>query len=123
MSRIADVPALTQRDAEVTAVLYNLSRRAKLHFGTPIRISLPAFPGFTMVVEDYVWVCVDERQNDLPVLAWVDFEDEGRDALHVPVKCKLNFYHFAASKVRAYALDFMLENLELRLHEDNIKLS
>ena len=51
------------------------------------------------------------------------FEDQGRDALHVPVTCKLNYYHFAASKVRAQALGQMKTLLEQRLHEDNNDLS
>lgn len=70
-----------------------------------------------MILEDHEWVCVNEPQNDLPVLAWVDFEDRGRDALHLPVKCKINYYHFAASKVRADVLDLMEELLGQRLHD------
>ena len=119
MSRVADLPVLTQREEEVSAALYNLWRRARLHFELPIRIPLPAFRGFAMIIEEHEWVCVDERQNDLPVLAWVEFEDQGRDALHVPVKCKLNYYHFAASKIRAHALEIMAKGLEQRLLEDN----
>jgi hypothetical protein len=49
------------------------------------------------------------------VLAWVEFEDQHRDALHVPVKCKLNHYHFAASRVRATSLELMETALEQKL--------
>jgi len=115
VSRVGDVPVYQQRDDEVTAKLYNLWRRAKLHFDLPMRITLEGYRGLVMVLEEHVWVIVNERQNDLPVIAWVEFEDQGRDALHVPVKCKLNFYHFAASKVRAHSLELMEEALEQKL--------
>jgi hypothetical protein len=84
----------------------------------PISIPLEKFPGLVMELESDAWVVVDGRQNELPVLAWVDFEDQGRDALHVPVKCKLNHYHYAASKVRAYALEVMEQELTRRLSDE-----
>ncbi|WP_456377428.1 hypothetical protein [Thiolapillus sp.] len=112
MSRIRDVPYYAQRDDEVSAKLYNLWRRAKLHFPCPIRFPLPDCPGMVMILEEREWVCADERQNDLPVLAWVEFADQGRDALHQPVRCKLNYYHFAASRMRARALASMGSILE-----------
>ena len=65
-----------------------------------------------MILEEREWVCANGLQNDLPVLAWVEFEDQGRDALHEPVRCKLNYYHFAASKMRARALISMENILE-----------
>ncbi|MDT8452876.1 MAG: hypothetical protein RQ936_09055 [Gammaproteobacteria bacterium] len=119
MSRIADVPYCAQRDDEVEATLYNLWRRAKRRFTMPLRLPLLDYPGFVMILEARAWVCADERQNDIPILAWVEFEDEGRDALHLPVKCKLNYYHFAASKVRAHSLELVQAELEKRLHDDN----
>jgi len=115
MSRVDDVPCYAQRDDEVTAQLYNLWRRAKLHLTCPIRIPLESLPGMVMILDVDEWLCADARQNELPVLAWVDFEDRGRDALHEPVKCRLNYYHFAASKLRAQALAEMEQVLERRL--------
>jgi hypothetical protein len=115
LSRVGDVPVYAQRDDQVSAKLYNLWRRAKLHFPLPIRIPLECFRGLVMVLEEHEWVCVNEPENDLPVLAWVEFQDQGRDAIHTPVKCKLNHYHFAASKVRAGSLKIMEKTLEEKL--------
>ena len=117
MSRIPDVPVYAQRDDQVSARLYNLWRRAKLHFALPIRIAFPGHPGMVMILEEREWVCANERQNDLPVLAWVDFEDRGRAALHEPVNCKLNHYHYAASKFRAAGLSVMEQSLEKYLRD------
>ncbi len=117
MSRVGEVPVYAQRQDEVPAELYNLWRRARLHFKFPMRLPLSDHEGIILILEEDQWVCADLRQNDLPILAWVDFEDQHRDALHLPVKCKLNYYHFAASKFRANTLEYMQEALETRLRE------
>ena len=118
MSRIRDIPYYAQRNDEIDAKLYNLWRRAKLHFTMPMRLPLVDYSGCVMLLEEHEWVCVDERQNDLPILAWIEFEDQGRDALHLAVKCKLNYYHYAASKLRAHSLELMQDELEKRLQEN-----
>lgn len=115
MSRVKDMPIYEQRETEVPAKLYNLWRRAKLHFNLPLRIALEDYHGFVMILEEHEWVAADEKENDLPILAWVEFEDQGRDAIHLPVKCKLNHYHFAASKIRAHSLELMEVALEEKL--------
>ena len=117
MSRIGDIPYYAQRNDKIDAKLYNLWRRAKLHLAQPIRLPLVDYAHCVMILEEHEWVCVDEQQNDLPILAWVEFEDKGRDALHLPIKCKLNYYHYAASKLRAHSLELMLDELEKRLRE------
>lgn len=118
MSRVADVPVFAQRDATVEAALYNLWRRARRHLKLPLRIDIPGpHNNAVLVLEEREWVCVDESNNDLPLLAWVDFQDRGRDALHLPVECSLNYYHYAASRLRKPALETMRVELELRLKE------
>lgn len=117
MSRLENVPFVAQRTVQVDAKVYNLWRRAKRRLQMPVRFPLVNYSGFEMIIDSDEWLCVDGRQNDLPILAWVEFEGEGRDALHTPVNCKLNYYHFAASKVRAHSLELVEEELERRLHE------
>jgi hypothetical protein len=112
------MPVYAQNDEEVSAKLYNLWRRVKLHFSLPIRIPLEGYRGLVMALEEHEWVVVDERQNDMPVLAWIEFEDQGRDAIHLPVKCKLNHYHFAAEKIRTHSLELMETALEEKLNSE-----
>ena len=118
MSRIDEMPVYKQHDAEVEAKLYNLWRRAKLHLPFPVRLPLPGLKHLVLVLEEHEWVCVDESSNDFPVIAWLEFEDKARDALHEPVKCKLNYYHYAASMISDDVLVLMAELLEARLAED-----
>lgn len=119
MSRIGDLPVLQQREVTVDAKLYNLWRRAKLHFSMPMRLEFEELPGVVMILDVNEWACVDARQNDFPILAWVEFSDQGRDSLHTPVACKLNFYHYAASMHRSKVLKLMAESLEQYLHDED----
>jgi hypothetical protein len=111
MSRVDDMPVYQQQISEVTAVHYNLWRRAKSHFTLPVRFSLNDLRGLVMILDQREWLCADESLNDLPVICWNEFVDERRDTLHLPVKCQLNYYHFAAFKIR----DQVLELMELEL--------
>ena len=58
----------------------------------PLRISLPKLRSLDLILEDDAWIIVDRELNDIPVLAWLDFETKSR-GLHEPVVCKLNLYH------------------------------
>ena len=66
--------------------------------------------------DDY-WVIVDLSRNSALVLAWIDLKDQDRSSLHKPISCKLNYYHFAASAIRAKSLGLMEEILSARLKD------
>ena len=115
MSRILTMPVYASRDDEVEAALYNLWRRAKLHLRLPLRFELPPSTQMVLIIEQDHWVVVDQNQYDLPMLAWVDFQDKGRSDLYTPVACTLNYYHYMASQLRKKVLVQMSEILEARL--------
>ena len=116
MSRVKDMPVYEHQHVEVTARLYNLWRRAKLHYKFPIRFSLTGYQGLVMMINESEWLCADESLNDFPVICWLNFDDHGRDALHKPVQCTQNYYHFAANKIQAHVLELMDCELEKILH-------
>ncbi|MDQ7014898.1 MAG: hypothetical protein Q9N68_00800 [Gammaproteobacteria bacterium] len=103
---------------QVDAALYNLWRRAKLNLNVPLRIELSVLRSMVLIVEEDDWVLVDAKQDDLPVLAWINFQDQGRSALHTPVTCTLNHYHFMAAQLRERVLALLFEELDQRLHFD-----
>ncbi len=115
-TRTGDLPVYAARPDRIEARHYNLWRRARSRFGSPLRLPLPGVSGMDLILDEREWVVVDTRQNDLPVLAWVEFGDRGRSALHEPVGCTLNFYHFAATRLRARVLAILEQSLEDRLH-------
>lgn len=116
-TRINDLPVYESREDSLEARHYNLWRRARMRFGDSMRMELPGLIGMELILDKHEWVVVDARQNDLPVLAWVEFADHGRSALHEPVPCKLNYYHFAATSLRAKVLVILEKTLEDWLHE------
>ena len=117
--RLADMPVMAQRPDHIEAPYYNIWRRYRARWGSPVRLDLPGLKEMKFVLCDSYWVVVDSVKYDVPVIAWVELEDAGRNALHQPVACKLNHYHFAASAVRARALAGMEEVLAKRLRKDN----
>ena len=116
-TRIHDMPVYAARPDEVEASLYNLWRRARLHLDMPLRIDLPGLKQMVLILEEDSWVVVDRCQYDLPVLAWVAFQDAGRATLHTPVACTMNYYHYMAGHLREKVLARMGEALAARLNE------
>lgn len=113
--RLADMPIMAQRADKLDARVFNVWRRARQRFGSPLRLQLPGLKEIEMVLADAYWVCVDVVRYDAPVLAWVDIEGQHRSSLHEPIACKLNYYHFCASAVRGKALTLMEDILNERL--------
>lgn len=110
MRSLWDVPALDEYPSRVPAAVYNLWRRYWMRHAKPLRLPLENLPPMVLELDERLWVCVDASFNDLPVLAWSDFQDAGR-ALHEPVACTVTQFHFAASAIRNRALEAMAETL------------
>ena len=109
------MPVMASRPAEIEAAVYNLWRRSRLHLGRQTRLQMPDLPQIALILDEDSWVVVNERQHDLPILAWVDFQDAHRDNLHRPVACTLNYYHYMASSIRGKVLERMAAALEAAL--------
>lgn len=116
-TRIHDMPVYTARSDKIDASLYNLWRRARLHLAIPLRIELPQTKQIALILEEDSWVVVDQSQYDLPILAWVDFQDAGRSSLHTPVTCTMNYYHYMANHLREKALILIEDTLSARLRK------
>ena len=114
-ARLAEMPIMAEREDSIDADVFNVWCRARKKLGPYIRLSDLGLKQMEMIVSDKYWVCVDSNNNDCPVLAWVNIEEKGRDSLHLPIKCQLNYYHFAASALRAKVLVKTKELLELMI--------
>jgi len=114
------MPVYASRDGEVAASLYNLWRRARLHLVFPLRIELSGMKQMQLILEEDSWVVVDTNQYDLPILAWLEFQDSGRSSLHTPVICKINFYHYMANQIQKTVLERMSNKLESLLSESGL---
>jgi hypothetical protein len=116
-SRLREVPALKVMDSVVAAKHYNRVRLALVRLENPLRFPLPHLRGLDMLLTDEEWVCVDRTLNDLPVLAWTDFQVAGRNALHAPVSCRLRFYHAYAGLIVGTLLQDVTVILAERLNK------
>lgn len=112
-TRLDDVPALKVITAVVEAARYNRVRLALLRLGSPLRLALPDLRGLDMIMDERLWICVDRTLDDLPVLAWTEFETHGRRGLHEPVRCRLRFFHAHADDI----LEMVLDDVSLLLAE------
>jgi hypothetical protein len=98
-SRLDDVPVLKTLRTEVAAVHFNRLRLGVLRLGDPLRLELPRLRHLDLLVGRDIWICVDRMLYDLPVVAWTDFEEQGREALHEPVACTVRIFHAHADVV------------------------
>ena len=114
-SRLNELPVLRSCAGEVDAERFNRARLALRRLENPLRLELPKLRSLDFILEDEMWAIVDRDLNDIPVVAWTDFEH--RTALHQPVHCTLRYYHAHADAVIDKALQKLDEILEIRLAE------
>lgn len=115
VTRIHTMPVYTSCSETIDASLFNLWRRAHHHLNLPVRLKLPALKSMILILEDDCWVVVDPRHYDLPMIAWLNFQDTGRNSLHTPVECTVNYYHFMASQFHKKVLANIGEVFETSL--------
>jgi hypothetical protein len=111
-SSLTDIPVFESRQTSVPAEVFNIVRIASKRLKVPLHISLPKLRTLELVLDDETWIVVDNNLNDIPVMAWLDFQTKGR-ALHEAVMCRLNLYHIHADLIH----DRVMESMVLILGE------
>lgn len=112
-SRLYEIPPYEITPAEIPAARYNLIRLALLRLGNHQRFTLPRLRGLDMVIGGDYWACVDRTLNDLPVVAWTEFQSKGRVSLCTPVWCRVRYYHAHASMI----LDRLFADLHFQVND------
>ena len=121
-TRHDEVLILDRRPGSVDANHFNQAQTGLKRIGHQIRFKIPTLNHLDLIVQEDAWIVVDRVLNDVPVVAWCDFQSEGRDNLHQPISCEVRLYHFAARMVLKTTLDSMEEILGQTLAEqDNDK--
>lgn len=116
-TRHDEILILNSRPGEIEAHYFNQAHTALKRIGRQIRFKIPTLNHLDLIVQDDAWIIVDRVLNDVPVVAWTDFQLEGRDSLHEPISCEIRLYHFAARMVLKTTLDAMEEILGQTLAE------
>lgn len=101
------VPVLTERPSSVEAVYFNRARVAVNRFGSELRLAIPGLKTLDLIVQPDAWIVVDRAFNDIPVIAWSNFETGDRGALHEPIACRLRLYHGHAGMILKRVLEAM----------------
>jgi hypothetical protein len=112
-SRLNEIPTLKSLPGTVDAARFNRVRLALSRLENPLRLELPGLRSMDFILENQVWAIVDRNHNDIPVVAWTDFEP--RETLHEPVHCIMRIYHLHADAIIDQALHKLDNILEARL--------
>ena len=106
-TRHNEVPILDRRPGNVDANYFNQAKTTLKRVREQIRFKIPTLNHLDLIVQEDAWIVVDRVLNDIPIVAWTDFQTEGRDSLHEPIPCEIRLYHFAARMILKTTLDAM----------------
>ena len=110
-SRFDDIPVLKAIPTYVEAAHYNRIRIALSRVDNPLRISLTNLRGLDFIMENDIWICVDRTMNELPILAWANFDTKNRNSLLESVACQLRFFHSHADLICGSVLGLALRQI------------
>jgi len=118
-----DVPPLEVRhNRKVDARYYNHVQTALKKLGPEIRIRLTGLKHLDLIIQKDAWIVVDRVLNDVPVVAWLDFQVHHRESLHEPIACELRIWHALASMIMSRtlkAMDLLLDQELDELEQDD----
>lgn len=117
-SRLDDVPVLKSKSSTVDAAHFNTIRLGLLRLGAPLRYQIPELRGLDILMDDQLWLCVDRTLDDLPVIAWKDFDVAGRAGLDQPIPCTMLYFHAHGDVIVDKVLDFIASKLDRLIHAD-----
>ena len=92
---------------------FNAIRLGILRLGSPLVLNVDGIKGLRCVLDDHAWIFMDRFVDDMPLLAWMNFES--RDALNETIPCELRYYHFKAELLLSNALYALGETINGQL--------
>ena len=95
------------RDSKVDANYYNHVLVALKRLGKQIRFRIPRLKHLDLILQKDAWIVVDRALHDYPIVAWTEFEVEGRETLHEPIQCKIRYFHANATLITSRTLEAM----------------
>lgn len=121
--RLDEVPVFEYRDGELPAYYYNDVQVALKRLGEDLRFAIPRLRHLDLILQKDAWIIVDRVLNDVPIVAWTDFNTGHRSSLHEPITCRIRLYHAHGSLIMARTLEAMElilgEMLDQREHSDD----
>ena len=106
-TRHDEVPVFEYRSCQMDAAIYNHVQLALKRIGEALRLSIPGLKTLELILQDDAWIVVDRAFNDVPIVAWADFDTHARCALHEPVPCRIRLFHANGGMVLKRVLEAM----------------
>jgi hypothetical protein len=107
-ARHNDVPPMEVRHGRtVDARYYNHVQTALKKLGPEIRIRLTGLKHLDLIIQKDAWIVVDRVLNDVPVVAWTNFQVQHRESLHEPIVCEIRIWHALAGMILTRTLQAM----------------
>ena len=108
-----EVPIYEKRPVSISAEHFNSVQIALKRIASTIRFELPRLRTLDLVLDKEAWVVVDRSLNDIPIIAWTEFQSGGRLDLHHPIACQLQIYHEHGTII----IEKVMEAMELIIGE------
>jgi hypothetical protein len=99
--------ALRVMRKQIAAEDYNRIRLGLLRERRPLRVRIDRFRCLLCILDESEWWCIDECQDNQPVLAWRNFDTRERASLNASVECDLHLYHVQAGLLMGSVLEAM----------------
>jgi hypothetical protein len=113
-TRHNEIQPLKSTSSEVKAEYYNHVKTGLKRINKKLRYKIPTLKHLDLILQEDAWIVVDKVLNDMPIIAWTNFQTEHRESLHEPIQCEIRLFHYAAEMI----LDRTLEAMELLLGEE-----
>lgn len=114
MSPLLDgIPVYERKSATMSAEHYNTVQLALKRLSKTIRFSLPKLRTLDLLLDKNAWIVVDHSLNDIPVIAWTDFDTSERSDLNKPIPCVVLMYHQHAPII----IEKVMEAMEIIIGE------
>lgn len=113
-TRHNEIPRFETRTGTVSAAHYNHVQTGLHRLHVKLRYNIPKLKNLDLILQKDAWIIVDQNLNDMPIVAWTQFETEHRESLHEDIKCEIRLFHHAAGMI----LDRTIEAMELLLGEE-----
>lgn len=112
-SQLPNLAVYRSEPCLLEAAHYNRVRLLLSHGDSP-QWELLGGHGVEFRLERNLWLCIDRRLNDAPLLAWTDF-DAVRHSLHAPLRCRRILYSAYAGIMANRVLADLARRVTLRL--------
>ncbi len=113
LSKLKRLPRFQTEHIQLDASLFNQVRLKLIRLKKPYRFAIRGLDNIEVILDEEYWVCLDSTVNDNPIFAWIDFQIKNRDNLHIPIHCKLFYFHASADALVQPATRAILDEVSV----------